>query len=188
MLRRHPLRTFAAAGMIALGAGAFAAAAPGAAHAQSLPPTATKIVPDLREVGAGSLRWFGLHVYDARLFAAGERVRSDGPVALALRYARTFDGTKIAERSADEIEKLGFGSPADRERWERAMRELFPTVKPGDELAGLHLPGRGAQFFHNGNPIGEIADPEFGRAFFGIWLDPRTSARDLRAQLLGEKR
>ena len=32
--------------------------------------------------------------------------------------------------------------------------------------------------------LGEIADPEFGRAFFAIWLDPRTSAPQLRANLL----
>jgi hypothetical protein len=31
---------------------------------------------------------------------------------------------------------------------------------------------------------GEIAEPEFARLFFAIWLDPRTSAPDLRAALL----
>jgi hypothetical protein len=67
------------------------------------------------------------------------------------------------------------------------MRALFPDVAAGDSLSGLYLPGRGARFFHNGEPLGEIDDAQFARAFFSIWLDPRTSAPDLRAALLGER-
>lgn len=33
-------------------------------------------------------------------------------------------------------------------------------------------------------PAGEIADPEFARLFFGIWLDARTSEPGLRQTLL----
>jgi hypothetical protein len=65
------------------------------------------------------------------------------------------------------------------------MRALFPDVAAGDTLAGEHLPGRGARFFRNGQALGEIADAEFSRAFFSIWLDARTSAPELRAALLG---
>jgi hypothetical protein len=42
------------------------------------------------------------------------------------------------------------------------------------------------RFFRNGTPIGDIDDREFARAFFAIWLDPRTSEPELRKQLLGE--
>jgi hypothetical protein len=41
-------------------------------------------------------------------------------------------------------------------------------------------------FFRDGAEIGRISDPDFGRAFFNIWLSQRTSAPELRAQLLGE--
>ena len=41
-----------------------------------------------------------------------------------------------------------------------------------------------ARFVFNGRPLGEIADADFARRFFGIWLDPRTSAPELRAALL----
>jgi len=37
-----------------------------------------------------------------------------------------------------------------------------------------------------GTPIGTIEDPEFARASFAIWFDPRTSEPVLRRQLLGE--
>lgn len=139
----------------------------------------------LREIGAGSLHWFGLHVYDARLAVAGERFDPAQPFALTLRYARDLSGDRIAEASIDEIRRLGFGTPADQRRWLEEMRSVFPDVRRGDELTGTSTPGRGVQFLLNGSPIGSVDEAEFARAFFAIWFDPRTRARDLRASLLG---
>jgi len=148
---------------------------------------ATQSVP-LREVGAGSLHWFGLHVYDARLAVAGERFDPSQPFALTLRYARELAGARIAETSRDEMRRLGFGTSAEQQRWLEEMRRVFPDVRRGDELTGTAVPGRGVEFALNGRPIGSIDDPAFGRAFFAIWFDPRTRSRDLRASLLGESR
>jgi hypothetical protein len=159
--------------------------AAGAARAD-LPPSAAPLLPESRQSGQGRLKWLGLHIYDARLYVSGPGFRADAPYALTLRYARDFDGARIAETSADEIRRLGMGSEADQRRWREAMRGLFPDVKRGDQLTGVSLPGRGAVFFHNGRRLGEIDDPEFARAFFAIWLDPRTRAADLRRELLGE--
>ena len=142
--------------------------------------------PDnMQRVGSGTLRWFGLRVYDAELRAGVRPVTFASPFALSLRYARGLKGRAIAERSLEEIAALGFGSPAQRAAWAEAMRALFPDVAEGDSLTGLHLPGRGARFFFNGQLLGEIEDPNFSRAFFAIWLDPRTRAPSLRAALLG---
>jgi hypothetical protein len=173
MHRRHPVRARAAA----LIAGVLLAASAHGAGSPAAP---------LREIGSGSLHWFGLHVYDARLAVAGERFDPAQPFALTLRYARDFKGERIAQTSIDEIRRLGFGTAAEHERWLEAMRRVIPDVRRGDELTGAAVPGRGTQFFHNGRPVGTIEDPAFARAFYAIWLDPRTRARDLRAQLLGE--
>jgi hypothetical protein len=151
------------------------------------PAQASQAAP-LREIGAGSLHWFGLHVYDARLAVAGERFDPSQPFALTLRYARDLSGERIAEASVAEIRRLGFGTPEDHRRWLDAMRRVFPDVRRGDELTGVSLPGRGAQFALNGRPIGSVDEPEFARAFFAIWFDPRARARDLRASLLGAVR
>lgn len=180
MHRRHPVRALAAV--------ALSAVAAAAAQAQSLPAEAAKGISDLRPVGEGRLRWLGFHVYDAKLWAEDGRADFAGPLVLAIRYARALPGTAIAERSHGEIARLGFGSDRERSRWAERMRELFPDVRDGDELASAYLPGHGARFYVNGRPLGEVSDPAFARAFFAIWLDPRTSAKDLRAQLLGEKR
>jgi len=139
----------------------------------------------MERLGEGTLRWFGLKVYEARLWTPGGAPDFGRPLRLELRYARALRGAAIAERSVEEIARLGFGSPGQRAAWSAAMQGLFPDVAPGDTLAGEHVPGRGARFLRNGAPLGEIADPEFSRAFFSIWLDARTSAPELRAALLG---
>jgi hypothetical protein len=139
----------------------------------------------LQPLGDGTMRWFGLKIYEARLWTAGGAPDFAQPFRLELRYARSLRGEAIAERSAEEIARLGFGTAEQRARWLAAMRRLFPDVDEGDALAGEHVPGRGARFTHNDRPLGEVADPEFSRAFFSIWLDPRTREPGLRAALLG---
>jgi len=139
----------------------------------------------LQPLGEGTLRWFGLKIYEARLWTAGGAPDFSRPFRLELRYARSLSGEAIAERSAEEIARLGFGTPAQRAEWLDTMRRLFPDVAEGDALSGEHQPGVGARFTRNGRPLGEVADPGFSRAFFSIWLDPRTSEPGLRAALLG---
>jgi len=150
-----------------------------------LPPAAARAFPALNEAGTGTLRWFGFRVYDARLWVNSERPSPDRPFVLALRYARDFEAASIARTSIEEIERLGFGTAGDRSRWLAAMQGIFPDVKEGHELAGLNLPGQGVRFYLDGREIGEISDTEFARAFFAIWLDPRTKAPTLRVVLLG---
>jgi hypothetical protein len=40
-------------------------------------------------------------------------------------------------------------------------------------------------FFVNGQSIGVIENPEFGRHFLNIWLSPDTSRPELRLALIG---
>lgn len=40
------------------------------------------------------------------------------------------------------------------------------------------------RFYLDGKALAEVADDDFARAFFGIWLDPASSAPKLRAALL----
>lgn len=157
---------------------AFAAAPP-------LPAPVSALAPDARPVGGGEMRVFGFAVYDGWYWASAPGFSIARPFALDLHYHRALDGAKIAERSVEEIARLGYGTAAERSRWGEAMKAIFPSVGRGDRLTGVNIPSGGARFFHNGRPIGEVADPSFARAFFGIWLDPSTSRPDFRARLLG---
>jgi len=161
----------------------------GAAAAQSAAPPLPAAVhgeaPGLRVQGGGEMTFFGLSIYEGYYWSGERGFSMERPFALDLVYKRKLDGRRIAERSSDEIATLGFGSADDRRRWGDAMARIFPEVAKGDRLTGLYVPRGGVRFFHNGAPIGEIADPAFAGAFFGIWFDPRTSRADFRRQLLG---
>ncbi len=142
-------------------------------------------IPAARLAGEGNYRWFGLKIYAAQLWVGEAGYRSDATFALDLHYARNLNGAKIAEASRDEISKLGLGSETQRTAWLAGMTRLFPDVAEGDHLTGIFRPGQGARFYLNGKLQGEINDPQFAQAFFAIWLDPKTSAPELRKALLG---
>jgi hypothetical protein len=173
----------AASGVLTCGA----AAAMGRSSPPPLPEPVRALAPGAQPQGGGELRYFGLSIYDGFYWSATRAFTLTQPFALDLHYHRDLGGERIAERSIDEIRKLDVGTPADHSRWLSAMQKLFPDVRKGDRLTGVNRPGRGATFFHNGVAIGEIADPVFARAFFGIWLDQKTSRPDFRKLLLGER-
>jgi len=103
---------------------------------------------------------------------------------LELTYQRNFSAGEISRVSLQEMRRHGDFDPAQAERWQSRLTAALPDVRRGDRLAGLHRPGQGVTFFHNGRPTGEIADPAFARLFFAIWLGEATSAPELRQALL----
>ena len=154
------------------------------------PPEVARELPEARRIGQGRLRYFGLHIYDAELWAGpglkpGEVDYARQPLALVLRYARALDGVKIAERSIEEMRRIGPFSAEQARSWLAFMSEAFPDVQDGDRLTGLLRPGEGASFAFNGSPRASLRDAEFARLFFGIWLAPASSQPRLRLRLLG---
>jgi hypothetical protein len=139
--------------------------------------------------GSGTLRFFGLHVYDAKLWvphSGFDATRYEAfPLALELTYARRLVGKQIAERSLQEMQGVTTVSGAQQQAWLEQMQRLFPDVRAGDRITGLYLPPASARFFLNGALRGEVKDAEFARAFFGIWLSSRSSEPQLRQALLG---
>jgi hypothetical protein len=176
----------AAAPWLARGAQAQAQSA-----AVAVPPEVAADLPGARLQGSGRLTFFGLRVYDIRLWlgeAPGGRDPALLPLALELEYARKLSGRQIAERSLAEMKGIGEFDAAQGERWLTAMLELFPDVSAGDRITGVQRPGDTARFHVNGRYRGEVRDPAFTRLFFGIWLSPRTSEPNLRDALLGDAR
>jgi len=164
---------------------------PPSALAQLSPGYIRQALPEAALVGQGLYRWFGLSIYKARLWGDKTKITTTGwsgnSFALELEYTRTLYGEKIAIASLDEIKKLGLGTSAQHEHWLAEMKKIFPNVEEGQQLTGIYTPGQPSRFFFNGKSIGEIADPEFGPAFFAIWLHPKTSAPKLRQLLLSAK-
>jgi hypothetical protein len=153
-----------------------------------VPPEVAADLPGARLQGSGRMRYFGLHVLDARLwtlpgFTAGGWASQ--PLALELQYARALVGPRIAQRSLDEMRKVGTVPTAKAAPWLAEMTAAFPDVAKGDRITGVSRPGEAARFFVNGQFRREVRDAEFQALFFGIWLSPRTSEPALREGLLG---
>jgi hypothetical protein len=157
----------------------------------ALPAAQAAALPGARLAGQGVLRFWGLEIYKARLwvqpgFDAAQFAAH--PLALELTYRRSFAASAIAERSIEEMRRQGPIDDAVAAQWQQALRAALSDVQAGDRITGLHRPGRGVQFYYNGQPHGVVENAEFSRRFFGIWLAPQTSEPDLRQALLAQGR
>ncbi|MCM2295830.1 chalcone isomerase family protein [Rhodoferax sp.] len=152
------------------------------------PPAELRVaLPTAALAGQAKLTFWGLDVYQASLWVAPgftAAAYADHGFALELVYLRGFAGADIAKRSLAEMARQAPLRADQARRWSDQMRALFPDVKAGERLTGIHQPGVGAGFVFNGQPVGEIADAEFARRFFAIWLSPQTSEPGLRLALL----
>ena len=169
--------------LLGLATGAMAADPP-----RQVPAEVRAELGEARLLGKARLRFFGLHVYDARLWATGgvnaENWASE-PLALELDYARNLDGGQIAKRSVDEMKRQPGFDGAASVAWLSRLNALLPDVKSGDRITGVQKPGEAMRFFVNGRFAGEVRDPQFTRLFTGIWLSPESSEPAMRQQLLG---
>lgn len=140
-------------------------------------------LPGARSVGAGQFRW----IYEARLWSRNPRPTLDQSFALEVIFLREVERETLVKISRDEIRRLSGGelSPTRLARWEYELRRAFVDVKPSQRLTGLYLAGHGCRFYIDGQLRHEVKDSDFARAFFSIWLDPRTNAPKLRSALLG---
>lgn len=154
-----------------------------------LPPDVASAVPNAEVVGKGKLTFFGLDVYESSLWTTPSfkgLAYENHSFALELHYLRNFTAADIAKRSIEEMQRI---EPVPEQKvalWVKTLSEAFPNVKKGDRIVGVHKPGYGVTFWHNGKRSGEIRDAEFSRQFFGIWLSPKTSEPKLRLALLGK--
>lgn len=144
-------------------------------------------LPGAQLGGSAKLTVWGFDVYRASLWV-GPSFRqtrySDHAFALELAYLRKFDAAAITQRTLDEMQRQAKLPPEKVRVWREAMLSIFPDVKPGDRITGIHQPGAPTRFLVNGKPKGEIADDEFDQLFFGIWLSEATSEPALRQALL----
>ena len=162
---------------------------PGHTRADTRSPPPRLAAMGLQPAGQGVLRFFGLKVYTASLWAAPNATADrllDGPLGLELHYNLRFKGEDIARRSIEEMDRLERLEGAQRDRFLAELTRLFPSIESGDRLMGVYRPDAPSEFFFNGKPIGQLQDAALARLFFRIWLDPRTSEPALRVALLGD--
>ncbi len=140
----------------------------------------------LRPVGSGLLKWFGFSVYRITLWTEGQAWAKGEVHAIQQKFLRDADAETLLSESVDVLKSIqpGKSNPTLAEKWSQQMAKFFPSLKKGDTLVTLILPGEKAAFFVNGNPIGEVIDSQFPNAFSGMWLYQDTPWPNLRGELL----
>ncbi len=162
-----------------------------AAHASAEPPTAVVAGRPLVRAGSATVRVAGLlPLFDAVLYLADPadagRVLDDVPKRLEIRYRRSISAA-LLNRAADRALAATLPEAALvplRERIQR-IASLYRDVGPGDVYELVYRPGRGTDLLRNGEPVGRVDGADFARAYFGIWLHPRSPHAALREGLLG---
>ena len=135
-----------------------------------------------QEWGSGEMRLYGFRLYRATLWVAGNALNTS-PHALTLHYRRDISRQQLVSASLDEMRRQG-AEMAQLARWKPDLERVFPDVKEGERIIGLHQPNQSARFYHQGKLTGEIKDAEFARRFFGIWLNSDTRSPEVRSLLL----
>lgn len=156
----------------------------------SLPTDVAANLPNAEMSGKGKLTFFGLEVYESSLWVTPNFKSTDFEkynFAIELHYLRNFTAADIAKRSLEEMQRIEPVAEQKANSWIKILSEAFPNVKKGDRIVGVHKPGVGMSFWHNGKRMSDIKDADFARQFFAIWLSPKTSEPKLRLMLLGNK-
>jgi hypothetical protein len=133
--------------------------------------------------GSGKLTFLGLHIYDAALYRSARAPSTD--FALEIRYQKSLSGATLSSRTMAEMKKLGI--PEERINvWGNELAGFMPDIEAGQNLTAVYSAKQGTIFLFEGKRIALIRGDDFAKAFFGIWLDPKTSVPKLRGSLLGQ--
>lgn len=149
-----------------------------------------KDLPEVKVAGSGEFTWWGLSIYTARLWHTGSSFDAAQDFALEITYNKSISRTRFVDASIDEMKRIMGGKLTTNLelQWRDYMEKSFVDVKPGDQLIGVKLRGKGCRFYSRERLISEIADEDFAQAFFAIWLDPRSRDQELRTRILGTKK
>jgi len=143
-----------------------------------------KQIPNAALVAKERLSVFVFDVYDASLYTPNAKATFEPPFALKLSYLRDIEGEEIADRSAEEMRRQDRVDEVTLAAWHSQMRNIFPDVSKGDEIAGIYQAPPQCEFYKNGQYIGQMAESEFCEVFFDIWFGEKTTAPKLRNQVL----
>jgi len=143
------------------------------------------LVPNAKLVGEARYKYILWSVFDAKLFAPNGQLTKGAPFALELTYLRDFSDRDLAKQSIEEMRNQGFKNEVKLAAWYREMERIFPSVKKGTSITGVHAPGVGTHFYFGRKFIGTVKDQEFSSRFFSIWLGPQANDQSFRRKLLG---
>lgn len=152
----------------------------------NLLPAEPATAPTLKPVGESRLKVLWFPIYHARLYSDDGRFDGiDAPLALDLTYLRDIDAEDLLKHTRSEWQRLNLYDGQASEAWLASLASIWPDVRAGDRLTLMMQPQQ-STFYFNGEPIGTLADAQFGERFLAIWLHPDSRYPKLRNALIGK--
>jgi len=143
------------------------------------------VMSQLKKVGAGTMSWMFLDIYQATLFTRDGLYSSTVyPQALTINYLKNINKKRLIEATKEQWLLQGF----ENEKvayWLQSLDKIWPDIKSGDSLTFYVDENKKGVFYHNKALLGGINSGGFADAFLSIWLSDKTSEPTLRQQLLG---
>lgn len=166
-------------------------------------PTATRFEPStqlagtrLELNGAGTRFKAIFKVYDMALYTPAKVGTPEA--LLALPGPKRLQFTALRELPGTDLGRLFVKGMSDNAPPAAVTRHTLSTMRlieifsgrsklvAGDSFAMDYLPGKGTQFYIQGQAQGEpVGDAEFFGLVLGIWFGPAPADRALKDQLLG---
>ena len=141
--------------------------------------------------GVSTFRYWGLRVYTGALYMPASATSPDAalgeiPKKLVLRYHRSVTVDQFVEKSEETLEENPRLSLDQLRPFLSRMKSMYAPVKEGDAYAITYNPAQGAlSLFFNERLLGTIDNPEFARAYFGIWVSDYSVSERFTDELLG---
>lgn len=154
--------------------------------AQTLPAPLQRDAPELARLGNAKLTWFGLHIYDIALHATNAAYTSNCTAAITIRYNVSIKRHRLVETTLKEWRRMGLGNDTQHAAWTNRLETIWPDVKADESLTAFRAANGPTRFYLGDKPVGEVADPAFGPAFFAIWLGPGCQYPRIRDDLLAD--
>jgi hypothetical protein len=136
-------------------------------------------------------------VFDVDVYVAGLYVEQpssepaallapDQPKMLVLKFVRDVDRDDMVDAWNKGFQKNATTSLDTLRPMIQQLNGWMPgELEDGDSLAFTYVPGEGVTVSHNGVRKGIIANAEFARSLFSVWLGPKPPGKALKRGLLG---
>jgi hypothetical protein len=137
---------------------------------------------DYTLIGEGTMKVLFFDLYHARLY--GNTADKSTHSLFEINYLKDIPAKKLISATREQWEHIGLSNTAIPQ-WLSEIEQIWPDINKGDTLILRRNENGQAEFYHQNNYIGTVADPRFTDAFLAIWLSEKTSEPTLRKKLLG---
>jgi hypothetical protein len=154
------------------------------ALAEGPPPEIGPYIHATKPYGTGTVTFTFFTVYDAALWTDAKPFTMDKPFALTLHYKHNFSASALVDKTIELMKEEDNVSDAKLRQYSGELMKLWPSVKAGDTITAICIPGKKTIFYYNGGLRGSVEDAAFNKPFFDIWLSEKTTEPAARKTLL----